>query len=1351
MPELNWNAFEKLQGDPTKNWELLCRELVRRNYARFGSFRSVRQQPGIEFQLALESDCSLGAASRHFGWQCRWYELRQGQQVGTKRRQAIADAIQKTEKHSPEITDWVLWTRRSLTPEDQKWFYALPTKFKLDLWAEEHVLGLLVGDAVVLKESYFGELVLSYEKLRRMHDEVMAPICKRWEPQLHVEVEVERHLKSMLGSPGTWPAIRESSERMFRRAQQITSEMAGLTDDEKELANSASESLNQLSCHLKCLANAIDEGSIGTVSQELESPVRPKIQKRALARLAARLRSRKLPASLSIASTIWEITNYFELLGKLTGTLEQLFFAVIGDAGFGKTFLSAELTKVTDDSPGGVLLLAKSLGKNGTMDDLARRVAFGGDRMEQLLEAVDAAGARLGRRIPIVIDGLNESENPRDWSDLISTLLVKLKHMSNCVVVVTLRAAVANEILPEGVTKLYLTGFEHDCEKAIRTYFDYYKIDAADALLPWHQLSSPLFLSLFCQATNPDRKVIVGVDRIPRSLTEVFGKYRDVVISRAANTLNIAPQDVKAALERVGLALWNENVRAFDFGALRQLVGDHDLAWANSLARVLEEEGVLTRDPYPRFMRFDLDGHRKGNQVSAILYDAFAGFVIADAILTQQTIMNFPAWISESFQRLDVFKRDHHPFAEDILNGLVGLLPRRHHRQLWKCVPSPLRESALLETTNLEPERIDEETRIELAALCRQTPAIGGRDFFLRLWSTRGSVKHPLNAEFLHDVLLPMNVAHRDLKWTEWIRRKRKEIVEDLENLEELWSGTKDRNERDRLLARWVSWMLTSTVRYLRDQATQTLYWYGLGAPDSFFKMVVDSLDVNDPYVSERMFAAAYGVVMGKQRKPDEIREALADFVERVARRIVGDNATSPTNHWMTRVYFQGVVNFAQRFLQSIMPNGIVDSDGQVIFGRAAYVSADYVMQKHCHYLGHDFENYEVGRLFDDRRNYDYEHKSFKAALTEIRGRIWGLGFRESEFKDIESDISGDYTHRDEPDRTERYAKKYGWIGLYEKAGILAGAGQLSYLPRYGRGNPIVDIDPSFPRVPEQLAINMPDWVDLASDDNKVWLGSGKVTVPNELLRLVKIGDHEGPWVAVDGFLEVTNKVLARETFGFIRGILVPMKVVKRVVKLLQSKDYLGNHFIPEEPSDHYTFAGEIPWGAEFASDDESNEELGPYKERLGGSWGKGPIVEVLSHRYAWENYHSSMNRGGGCSVPSRAFSEEFDLRSAPSRFSQYESNGSLAAISLAPPEGCNRDGNVLYLREDLLLQYANARNVQLVWAIWGERNLINIGYDRPEWSTEIYQRYGHLWRRIVELRDVIATTSASAPPTDGL
>ena len=69
------------------------------------------------------------------------------------------------------------------------------------------------------------------------------------------------------------------------------------------------------------------------------------------------------------------------------------------------------------------VVLGKDLHAGQTLDNLASRFKVNGksvETFERLVEAMDAAGHRAGRRLPIVIDGLNESEDPRNWKDLLS-------------------------------------------------------------------------------------------------------------------------------------------------------------------------------------------------------------------------------------------------------------------------------------------------------------------------------------------------------------------------------------------------------------------------------------------------------------------------------------------------------------------------------------------------------------------------------------------------------------------------------------------------------------------------------------------------------------------------------------------------------------------------------------------------------------------------------------------------------------------------------------------------------------------------------------------------------------------
>jgi len=180
MPGLNWDAFVGLPGSAETNFELLCRGIVRHNFGSYGVLRALANQPGVEFHLKLDrrSD-ALGDPGRWWGWQCKWYELPASGALGSTRRAKIEDGIRKTEAHVPGITDWVLWTRRTLTSADQKWFNGLSTKMTLHLWTADEVDNLLVGQASVFRGTYFGDLVLTPDFLRERHEQSVAPIRAR--------------------------------------------------------------------------------------------------------------------------------------------------------------------------------------------------------------------------------------------------------------------------------------------------------------------------------------------------------------------------------------------------------------------------------------------------------------------------------------------------------------------------------------------------------------------------------------------------------------------------------------------------------------------------------------------------------------------------------------------------------------------------------------------------------------------------------------------------------------------------------------------------------------------------------------------------------------------------------------------------------------------------------------------------------------------------------------------------------------------------------------------------------------------------------------------------------------------
>ena len=132
------------------------------------------------------------------------------------RRKRIQEAIAKTEQVLPNLTDWVLWTRRPLTRADQEWFYGLTTttRMNLILWSEAEVEEHLSGEALIYRRTFFGDLVLTSHELSDLHERSIARIRERWHPDLHQVIDAERQIKRKLGQVSAWEDLTAAADRL---------------------------------------------------------------------------------------------------------------------------------------------------------------------------------------------------------------------------------------------------------------------------------------------------------------------------------------------------------------------------------------------------------------------------------------------------------------------------------------------------------------------------------------------------------------------------------------------------------------------------------------------------------------------------------------------------------------------------------------------------------------------------------------------------------------------------------------------------------------------------------------------------------------------------------------------------------------------------------------------------------------------------------------------------------------------------------------------------------------------------------------------------------------------------------
>jgi hypothetical protein len=220
-----------------------------------------------------------------------------------------------------------------------------------------------------------------------------------------------------------------------------------------------------------------------------------------------------------------------------------------------------------------------------------------------------------------------------------------------------------------------------------------------------------------------------------------------------------------------------------------------------------------------------------------------------------------------------------------------------------------------------------------------------------------------------------------------------------------------------------------------------------------------------------------------------------------------------------------------------------------------------------------------------DRANYDDKSPEYQKVRAQIEWRIHDLGFREEDFKEVDSEI-GRSSFRDERDgnRVDRYGKKYSWIAYFEMYGVRESQGALSEWRR-GERTSDCDIDPSFPKPPSPWAPPIPAAFDGTYTGLPDWLRNGPSPDFRPLLRLDAIDGKAGPWVLLDGHVDIKDRDRAFELWALLRGLFVKRAEIPRLRELYLKIEYPGNDAILRSGEDCYVFAGEVGRSPRYAPD----------------------------------------------------------------------------------------------------------------------------------------------------------------------
>ncbi|WP_284322151.1 hypothetical protein [Dyella acidisoli] len=1095
---------------------------------------------------------------------------------------------------------------------------------------------------------------------------------------------------------------------------------------------------------------------------------------------------------------------------------------VSGEWGTGKTHL---LCDVTQDRIGRnqatVLVLAKNF-QGGVVSEICARIAPGCtpaevfDRLEELVEGT-------AERAVIILDGVNEGRR-REWRETVTTLQALVADRPNIGLIVSCRTpfepiAIRQKDL-EKFHKVVHLGFDDQEFDAQAAFFQYYNLPLPEVPLLDREFARPLTLKLICQSLQnltgkKLAKGFAGIASGQRGMTYVLESFVNRVGEPIEREFGLAAKgcwrllkgsDQIADRRVAGFApCMAANLR----GYVRRSEADRIIAASCSALRptqrrqlldVLRTNGLIEEDA----VWYSTKSGFKSRVVFRLPYQRFSDHLIARHLLKTYLDVSSAVTIKRSFAAKSplarIFRmprRYHHEYAEPgWAQALITEFPERvgkrlphKKRELFFVLPKRAQNLNAYFAPFIEgmfwrdPAAFTEGTR----AVINQYLNTGSRAWermvdALAAVSTKPN--HPYHAKRLYDFLAHYPMPERDLQWSEYLRRRYASptIHRLLTWADKLNAANMTQPSATELVV-LLSLVLTTVVRSDRDLATKALVLIGERFPDVLFTHVVTSLRFNDPYVPERMLAAAYGTTLSQvdSESASTFRPQLGRLAKTLYRKMFASGARYATRQILMRDYALGIIQIAQRANCVALPKAAIRDLALPFPNTSSTFTSDGtpdpgVKEAIGHAIQMDFGNYTLGRLIPDRANYDENNPDYVRVRAKIERRMFDLGYRAKLFKEVDREIGNSSWNAQDQQKVDRYGKKYSWIAYFEMWGEREAGRKLPDW-RFGERTSDCGVDPSFPKHPPDWTPPIPDLFGESDVVTEAWVEGGFTPNWSSLLVVPEINGHPGEWVLVEGFIRGTDESHDRELFAFLRGVFIPRKEVSSFREKFLALEYPGNDKIPDGATDYYLYGGEAGRCQNYAR--QLCQRNGRYRRQIVEAFDRhervypqektsravikinpisgeaketgisfrellGPIpktrhvpgirLELPFIHFGWESYHSAHNDFLGFTLPAPSLIQRLGLASKNREIDFYDSMGNPGTLYREAGDGWKGDRHrLLYVRADLLRRYlADTRQV-LVWCNWGERNWLKKmeghAVIREPVRQRIYQAHGHIHR----------------------
>ncbi len=947
---INFSQIRPHRGSQQHAFEELCCQLAAFEHAPNGRFvRKGAPDAGVECYWIFRN-------GDEWGWQAKYFLDTPGDSQWSQMDQSVATAL---ERH-PHLTRYTIclpinrpdarvvnqksmmvrWNKHVAKWEQDAAARKMSVTF--DYWGESEITERLSRREHEGRALYwFSVDLFGQDWLQRHLDAALAAAGPRYTPEVNVELPIAADFEALGGDPVD---LGEHAKGILRRTQEAVCRL----QDQLDKLPSDLDINNSLSTSIPFFVNKLNQ---------LAEDIPPEIPWDDLSVLATLLIENILLYTSAIDSKrrevltdperdhlnshitrLRDVAKALDDFVKYAATSRAALFntralLVTGAAGTGKTHLLCYIanSRVKAGFPVVVLTGPWSTDAENPWVQIIKHIGLDCTR-DQLLGALQAAGEAHACRALILIDALNEGAGASYWQDRLPEMLTYIRHYPNIGIALTVRStyrdvAIRDDLVPQRLVELQHEGFAGREYDAMKTFFSHYHIELPRTPLLEPEFSNPLFLKLTCETLQRQSRTTFEPGML--GITSLFNAYVDTINQRAITLLSFYPREkpVYTAISALAKAMAEAGTSSLPRKTAQATINTlvSDLNHTGSLFEMLTNEGLLLED-----RRWDHDTSDWIDVVS-FAYERFADHQVVNYLLDQRHCLPDGDLTPGGF---------HLAFPEAVgpcvipqrwIEALCIQIPERTGLELYDAFPlcaecpslDAIDEAFIQSLIWRRRDAFTESTNTYIKERALATHLNFGL-FMEAMFTVSCDSSHPYNARRLHDWLMRHSLPDRDTLWTIFINDRYAEYrrygthTGIARLIDWAWHSelAKDADASAReLCALALAWFLTASNRYLRDAATKAMVGLLQHSLPTVETVLNAFSSVDDPYISERLMAVAYGCAM-RNHEP----QAVCHLAQIVYDRVFADG--NPPPDIVLRDYARGIIELAAH----LSPDFLVDT-----------------------------------------------------------------------------------------------------------------------------------------------------------------------------------------------------------------------------------------------------------------------------------------------------------------------------------------------------------------------------------------------------------------------------------------